>query len=73
MKENSVMERAKFTYWQNDDMWLGYLEEYPDYMTQGETFEDYLSQVSVPTFEPDDDNVIPMLDIMLVLLISSSP
>lgn len=21
-------------------MWLGYLEEYPDYMTQGETLED---------------------------------
>ena len=21
-------------------MWLGYLDEYPDYMTQGETLED---------------------------------
>jgi predicted RNase H-like HicB family nuclease len=21
-------------------MWLGYLEEYPDYMTQGESFEE---------------------------------
>jgi len=21
-------------------MWLGYLEEYPDYQTQGETFEE---------------------------------
>ena len=29
---------------------------------QGETLEDYLSQVPVPTFEPDDDNVIPILD-----------
>ncbi len=36
------MERIKYTYWQDDDdgMWLGYLEEYPDYMTQGETFEE---------------------------------
>ncbi len=35
------METIKFTYWQDDDnMWLGYLEEYPDYMTQGETFEE---------------------------------
>jgi len=34
--------RIKYTYWQgdDDDMWLGYLEEYPDYMTQGETFEE---------------------------------
>ncbi len=37
-----VMERIKYTYWQDgdDDMWLGYLEEYPDYMTQGETLEE---------------------------------
>ncbi len=34
------MERKKYIYWQDDDMWLGYLEEYPDYMTQGETFEE---------------------------------
>jgi predicted RNase H-like HicB family nuclease len=31
------MDKAKFTYWQDDDMWLGYLEDYPNYMTQGET------------------------------------
>ena len=34
------MERKKYIYWQDDDMWLGYLEEYPDYMTQGETLEE---------------------------------
>lgn len=26
-----------YTYWQDEDMWLGYLDEYTDYMTQGET------------------------------------
>jgi predicted RNase H-like HicB family nuclease len=31
------METTKFAYWQDSDIWLGYLEEYPDYMTQGET------------------------------------
>ena len=31
------MEKTKFIYWQDEDMWLGYLEEYPDYWTQGET------------------------------------
>ncbi len=31
------MDKAKFIYWQDGDMWLGYLEDYPDYMTQGET------------------------------------
>ena len=29
--------KKKYVYWQNDDMWLGYFEEYPDYWTQGET------------------------------------
>jgi hypothetical protein len=34
------MEGRKYVYWQDDSMWLGYLEEYPDYMTQGETLEE---------------------------------
>jgi len=34
------MEKTKFVYWQDGDMWLGYLGEYPDYMTQGESFEE---------------------------------
>lgn len=37
LNEDKVMTLLKYTYWQDDDMWLGYLEEYPDYMTQGET------------------------------------
>ena len=32
--------KKKYVYWQDDDMWLGYLEEYPDYWTQGETEEE---------------------------------
>jgi predicted RNase H-like HicB family nuclease len=35
-----TMERKKYVFWQADDMWLGYLDEYPDYMTQGETLEE---------------------------------
>lgn len=34
------METTKFIHWQDGGMCLGYLEEYPDYMTQGETFEE---------------------------------
>jgi len=34
------MISLKYTYWQDDEMWLGYLKEYPDYMTQGETIEE---------------------------------
>jgi predicted RNase H-like HicB family nuclease len=34
------MDRKKYVYWQEEDMWLGYLEEYPDYMTQGESLDE---------------------------------
>jgi predicted RNase H-like HicB family nuclease len=27
-------------YWQDKDFWIGYLQDYPDYLTQGETLED---------------------------------
>lgn len=37
---NRRMIKKKYIYWQDDDMWLGYLEEYPDYWTQGETEEE---------------------------------
>lgn len=34
------MAITKYVYWKDDNMWLGYFEEYPDYMTQGETLEE---------------------------------
>ncbi len=34
------MNKKKYIYWKDEDMWLGYLEEYPDYMTQGKTIEE---------------------------------
>ncbi len=34
------MTTAGFIYWQDGDWWLGYLEEFPDYKTQGESLED---------------------------------
>ena len=40
MNEVLKMDRKKYVYWQEEDMWIGYLEEYPDYKTQGESLED---------------------------------
>jgi predicted RNase H-like HicB family nuclease len=34
------MRTVRCIFWQDDDMWLGYIEEFPDYMTQGETLEE---------------------------------
>ena len=35
-----TMESTKYIYWQDQDHWLGYLQDYPDYWTQGESLED---------------------------------
>jgi predicted RNase H-like HicB family nuclease len=29
--------KQKFVYWQDEEIWVGYLEEFPDYWTQGVT------------------------------------
>ncbi len=34
------MNAIRYVYWQDEDAWLGYLEEFPDYMTQGATLEE---------------------------------
>jgi hypothetical protein len=34
------MASIGFTYWQDGEMWLGYLDSYPDYMTQGRSLDD---------------------------------
>jgi predicted RNase H-like HicB family nuclease len=34
------MKTVRYIYWQDEGMWLGYLEEYPDYMTQGQTTDE---------------------------------
>jgi hypothetical protein len=30
-----------YTYWKDDGWFVGYLDEYPDYTTQGETVEEF--------------------------------
>lgn len=34
------MDTRKFIYWEDEGMYIGYLIEYPDYMTQGEKIEE---------------------------------
>jgi len=34
------MKTVRYVYWQDEDMWLGCIEEFPDYMTQGQTLEE---------------------------------
>jgi hypothetical protein len=34
------MQTVKFVYWQEGKAWIGYLQDYPDYWTQGKSFAD---------------------------------
>ena len=43
--ERDSMHRAKIVYWEEDGSWIGYLQEFPDYWTQGDTLEDLESHL----------------------------
>ncbi|MBE2284490.1 MAG: type II toxin-antitoxin system HicB family antitoxin [Prosthecobacter sp.] len=35
-----MKQKLTFTYWRDGDWWLGYLDEFPDHWTQGESLEE---------------------------------
>ncbi len=39
------MKTTKFTYWQDGDYYLGFLNDYPDYQTQGMTKEELVNNL----------------------------
>ncbi|HIE00772.1 MAG TPA: type II toxin-antitoxin system HicB family antitoxin [Thiotrichaceae bacterium] len=46
------MKTVTIVYWQeNDGIWLGYLQNYPDYWTQGETLEELKDNLKDILFE----------------------
>jgi predicted RNase H-like HicB family nuclease len=34
------MSSVRMIYWEQEGAWLGYIEDYPDYWTQGDTLDD---------------------------------
>lgn len=34
------MNTVKIVFWEDNNVWLGYLQDYPDYWTQGDTLDD---------------------------------
>jgi predicted RNase H-like HicB family nuclease len=34
------MDSKKYIYWQDENVWIGYLQEYPDYWTEDETLQE---------------------------------
>jgi predicted RNase H-like HicB family nuclease len=41
-----AMQTVKILCWEEDGAWLGYLQEYPDYWTQGQSLEDLKEHLS---------------------------
>jgi predicted RNase H-like HicB family nuclease len=39
------MKTARFTFWQDGDYYLGFLNEYPDYQTQGMSKEELVNNL----------------------------
>lgn len=39
------MKTTRFTYWQDGEYYLGFLNEYPDYQTQGTSKEDLVNNL----------------------------
>ena len=39
------MKTVRYVYWEDEEMWLGYLEDYPDYKTQGCTHEELIENL----------------------------
>lgn len=56
--EGEEMGMKRYVYWQDEDMWLGYFEEYPDYWTQGETQEE-LKENLVDIYKELTSDAIP--------------
>ena len=38
--KNNPVKTLAYTYWQDGDAWLGYIDEFPDYLTQGKSLAD---------------------------------
>jgi len=52
--------KRKFNCWKDGSQWLGYLEDYPDYMTQGETLDE-LKENLKDIYADLENNAIPVV------------
>lgn len=52
------MKTLGFTYWQDGKDWIGYLDEFPDYLTQGQSLDDLRSHLQ-DLYQDLNSGVIP--------------
>lgn len=52
-----TLKKKKYIYWQDEDMFIGYLEEYPDYWTQGNSLEELQNNLLDLYYEFNSNNI----------------
>lgn len=63
------MQSIRYVHWQEGDTWLGHLEDYPDYLTQGESLAD-LEEHLRDLFKDLSSGVIPSVRKLAELQVS---
>lgn len=59
-----ILTKPKYIYWQDEGMFLGYLEVYPDYWTQGHSLEE-LQQNLLDIYHEFTNKNIPLILIFI--------
>jgi len=57
---SNKMKELKFTWWKTEQFFLGYLNDYPDYMTQGTNKEELVDNLK-SLLEDIESNEIPYI------------
>lgn len=52
-----MMKTLKFTYWQDSEFFLGFLNDYPDYQTQGLSKEELIKNLKSLLMDIDSGEV----------------
>jgi len=63
------VEKISIVYWQDGAFWLGHLQNYPDYITQGESLED-LQEHLRDLYKDIQSGAIPGLKKIMELTVS---
>jgi len=56
-REDVLMSKLRMIYWK-EDFWVGYIEEYPDFHTQGNTLEE-LKENIIDIYKDIQSGLVP--------------
>ncbi|MBN2443771.1 MAG: type II toxin-antitoxin system HicB family antitoxin [Spirochaetales bacterium] len=60
------MNKFRMLYWKEEDFWVGYIEEYPDYQTQGQTLDE-LKENIIDIYNDIHTGLIPNVKKALIM------